>query len=429
MTTAQYPTTGAVTALRTHMGVDADSVRIDTTAHDGWAAISNGILVSVHIRRWRGETQLSLDDLGLSSVENPEFLEALREQTVLGRKLLLPKKLLDELKRREQRGRALVERYTFNIRQGSYLPFTVYEDWKRDNDLEKAGYMAMADQIVEDYPVIKTQVLEMYRRMAGDNYDLLLARGTVPDLARLEFVEAYVAKISSLIPPADTIRASFSWEEDLDYIPMPSTVEADLQLREQIQQRRQVDAEESRQMAAMNRDLAQHARRQKQEQIDGMLGHIRRQMLERIYETTSEMTSKLNENPAITGAQVHSLKTLIAQVQQMNFMGDGEVDQKIGALENLLTSRGNANGNGSGASVQNVLSGLSQLNQDIRGQATELLSRRSVRSQMRLDASGQDMVFGRRVSRLRKDLADASVPAEFVPQQEITRVRRDVRAA
>ena len=429
MTTAVRPCPDELTR---HLGeTDAAQVRRDEAMADQWAVLDRGILVDVHIRRWRAETRMTLEDLGLTHLDRPGYVEALRRLTALGQKYLLPKEVLQRAQRAEQRGRALVEKHSFHVKLGRFIPFTAYSDWKQDNDAARQEYFAVRDDICTHLDEYRQEVLEGYWQIAAENHDLLVQRGAEPGQTRADFVAGYLARIEARIPSAARIHASWSWEVALDFIPLPATVEQDLQRREEIRRQRQLSADQEALVRTMNADLVRHVHEEKQQQIDGLLGHLRRQLLERIYEVTGEVGGKLRQQPSLSGSQVRSLRQLIAQVERMNFLGDATVDARIRELEQLVEQRHTA---GNGADLSTVLSGLDHLNDQIREEARGLLSRRSIRAQMSPDASGQELVFGRRVSRLRADLGDESVPGEPAPDESVSlndldRVRRQVRAA
>ena len=424
MTTAVRPYPDELTR---HLGTeDAAQVHRDETMADRWAVLDRGILVDVHIGRWRAETRMTLEDLGLTHLDRPGYVEALQRLTALGQKYLLPKEVLQRAQRAEQRGRALVEKHSFHVKLGRFIPFTAYTQWKQDNDAARQEYFAVRDDICTHLDEYRASVLEEYRQIAAENYVLLVQRGAEPGQTRDDFVAGYLARIEARIPAAERIHASWSWEVALDFIPLPATVEEDLKRREEIRRERQLSADQETLVRTMNADLVRHVHEEKQQQIDGLLGHLRRQLLERIYEVTGEVGGKLRQQPSLSGSQVRSLRQLIAQVQRMNFLDDASVDTRIRQLETLVEER---HAQGNGADLSMVLSGLDRLNEGIRAEARSLLSRRSIRAQMSPDASGQELIFGRRVSRLRADLGDESVPEVSEPLNDVDRVRRQVRAA
>ncbi|MFH1568819.1 MAG: hypothetical protein ABIL09_12550 [Gemmatimonadota bacterium] len=419
MTTAVWP---QADELARHLGAEADAVHRDEAMADRWAALDRGILVDVHIGRWRAETRMTLEDLGLTHLDNPGYLEALQQLTVLGRKYLLPKEVIQRAQRAEQRGRSLVEKHSFHVRLGRFVPFTAYADWKAEDEDARRVYFAVRDDICTHLGEYRALALDGYRRIAGESFDLLVQRGADPGQSRAAFVAGYLVRIETQIPPAERIHASWSWEVSLDYIPLPATVERDLLRREELRRQRQLNAEQEALVRSMNADLVRHVQEEKQQQIDGLLGHLRRQLLERIYEVTGEVGRKLRQQPSLSSSQVRSLRQLIDQVQRMNFLGDPSVDERIRQLEELVEQRPVS---GNGADLPTVLHGLEHLNQSLREEASVLLSRRGIRAQMAPDLSGQELVFGRRVSRLRAELGDESIPD--VPLSD--RVRRQVRAA
>lgn len=408
--------------LQHYLGADAQQVHHHPDLADRWALIDQGLLVDLHIGRWRGETRMTLEDLGLDGLDRPDYLHNLAQLTVLGRKFLLPKEVLHQAKGAEERGRRLVERYSFHLKLGRFMPFTSYQAWKAENDQARAAYFQHRDQLQENYATYHQQVLDAYRRIAAENYALMAQRQIPLEISQQAFVDRYVERLRQAIPDQEFIYNSFCWEVSLDFVPLPATLEADLLRREEVSRQRRLSREQEKLMQQMNTDLAQHLRQQKTEQIDGLVGHLRRQLLERVYEVTGSISDRVRQTQTLSGSQVRSLRQLIGQVEQMNFLGDAEVDQHLQALEQLVAERAHA---APAIDQVHLLSGLSQLNESIKEEVKALLSRRGIRAQMTLDDRGQETVFGRRVSRLRQDLADASVPTDVTAQ----RLERQLRAA
>src|SRR5207302_5351730 len=69
--------------------------------------LRKGVVVRVHIGRWRARRKLRAEDLGL----DPETAKPLLEQIDLGTRLLLPRAMLEKLDRLESQGRSNLRRY------------------------------------------------------------------------------------------------------------------------------------------------------------------------------------------------------------------------------------------------------------------------------------------------------------------------------
>ena len=77
-----------------------------------------GVLVTLHIGRWRARRKLDPEDLGL----DPRASDAICQSIELGHKLLLPRATLDRLSRLESKGRANLARHSLDTRIGSFVP-------------------------------------------------------------------------------------------------------------------------------------------------------------------------------------------------------------------------------------------------------------------------------------------------------------------
>jgi len=84
-----------------------DSIK---TGNPKWLALMReGIIVKLHVRRWRAKSRLNLTDLGLPSETDDTIGDLLN----LGDKRLLPKDLGSRLEAIESAGRKCLERHGF----------------------------------------------------------------------------------------------------------------------------------------------------------------------------------------------------------------------------------------------------------------------------------------------------------------------------
>lgn len=195
--------------------------------------MQEGVVVELHIKRWRATARLTWDDLGLpptpvpapvpvhaavptatptptsnTSTSNPDDLTADSAETKatgtspgtatnasasnastivaatatatatapeedllrLGEKRLLPKKLYDALNTVESKARKNLERYAFKTFWGYFLPATVYSEWKASNEEYRTEYFKLRDKIVDGYDEVMSQLVAEYSHAARTAY-------------------------------------------------------------------------------------------------------------------------------------------------------------------------------------------------------------------------------------------------------------------
>ena len=108
------------------------------TGNPKWLALMReGVVVKLHVRRWRAKSRLDLTDLGLPS----ETDDLIGDLLNLGDKRLLPKDLGSRLEAIESAGRKALERNGYSTFWGTFVPATNFEAWKAENDTHKQRYL------------------------------------------------------------------------------------------------------------------------------------------------------------------------------------------------------------------------------------------------------------------------------------------------
>ena len=348
-------------ALAEALGEDPDAIQ---ASNPRWLALMReGVLVSLHIGRWRAKTRLSWHDLGIELEEEAD--RELQKIVDLGHKKLLPASLLKELDAIESAARKWLEKKAVRTYWGFFVPVTAYVEWKEINEEHRSRYFAVRDRIVRDYQALVAEVVAGYRVAAQGAYRRLKALHPEA-LERFPnvdaFVEAFVQGIQVHIPPAEVIRDSFYFETELRYVPLPSLMaeewaererieaqaaaererlELQLQverewawaerekLRAEVQAARSAAEWKERLMREMHRDVVEQARRQKEELVDGFLRDLVVQLRSLVYEATTDVLAAIKRNDRLPPRSVVQLRNLVEQVRSLNFYGDQEIEAMI----------------------------------------------------------------------------------------------------
>jgi hypothetical protein len=336
-------------------------------ANPRWLQLmQEGVLVSLHIGRWRAKSRLTWHDLGIELDEKAD--QELQEIVDLGHKKLLPASVLKELDSIDSAARKWLEKKAFRTYWGFFVPITAYEEWKQGNEEQKERYFAARDRLVEEYDQVIDELLRGYR---------LAARGTYHRLKRLHpkavkgfagedaFVETFLDGIEASLLSAIAIRESFYFDVELRYVPLPSLLaeeqaQADVtqaQARtevERLQAQRRLEEEQeeaarekiwaetraARTAAAwkeqlmkdMHADVVEKARKQKEKLVDGFLRDVVVQLRSLVYNASVDVLGAIEKNASLPPRSVVQLRNLVDQVKSLNFYGDEEIEQMIAAV-------------------------------------------------------------------------------------------------
>lgn len=322
-------------------------------AIDWRALMRQGTLVRLTIRRCGFAAKLELFDLGVT-VKDERARAALARTLVLGEKRLLPESYMKELERITSAARHLLKRCTFTLSPelGAFLPVSAYATWRKEIPALRDSYFALRDEIIANYRAIVRQVLDEYEFVAKDTYRRIRETGAeILEESEAEFVANYCARIESLIPSPERIRASFDFaytmvdgvrqigdEEGTDQGGPPENLRtAALPLPAQFSTQA-TDWEYQR--AAMTRDMLLQEQKQKKEMIDTFLGAVVGQLRSLIYQVMTDVLATIEQRQRKDGKfsprSVVQLKNLVKQINLLNFYGDEEVDRIMAQVQRVL---------------------------------------------------------------------------------------------
>jgi hypothetical protein len=311
--------------------------------------MEEGVIVEVHISRWRGRAQLDLSDLGLTKSTEDELYSHLMR---LGDKKLLPmredngKKLsyVDFLDNIDSNARKWLEKMSFATHWGRFIPFTMYPEWKKGNEEFKEKYFALRDEIFDNYDDIKQHLQDEYGNMARVAYRRAVTLNEYSG-TEVEFIQKFVSAVISMLPGPERIYDSFGYEFEVRYIPLPSEIEQDLakaeKIREELKMTKAEDAAKLRAIMEMNADVVKQAAEQKTKLIDTFLTDLSKQLRSQIYDVVTDVLASLENNDGrLIGKSSGQLGNLIKSVSALNFYGDSDIE---GMLDKIRASLGTSN--------------------------------------------------------------------------------------
>lgn len=336
------------------LGEDVD--RIETTNPRWLTMMQEGVIVKLHIRRWRARAKLSLSDLGLTLADtDADEKKAFAELLQLGEKRLLPLELLRQLESCESAGRKALETAGYSTYYGTFIPASNYANWRTENDALAERYLEIGRKIVASFDQWREDLLAAYRTQARIAYRRMQALDPAAMTSEERwdealFVAGFAARVERLIPAPATIAEGYGWETELSYIPLPSLLAADRLEEERVRMEQdelwarvsiEDDALRSRQQAlrTMNADIVDKARREKETLVGGFLKDVVVQLRSMVYDvTTNVMATMQNNDGNLHGRSVVQLRNLIENVERLNFQDDAEIKAMLAQVKAVTAS-------------------------------------------------------------------------------------------
>lgn len=324
------------------LGVDPSEIKV-RSANEWVRLMKSGVLVELHIRRWRGVTRLSLEDLGLEKDDADQVVDELIR---LGDKYLLPVEVVKELNAIDTGARKNLEKYAVKTYWGAFLTAESYLEWKDENDRFVSRYYAIRDRIVEKYDDYRLVMVDQYARAARAAYRrqkaISEAGGGLAAAVEDVFVERFVDRVINLIPSKSQIEASFDFEIDLSFVPLPSLLAEDFAENEM----KRIEIEKAREMSEaeiqMRRDVLETARREKERLVSGFMRDLVSQINDAVYNAAADILESVDKNGGLHPRSVVQLGKLIERVRALNFFGYDEVEKMISEAEAIVGNRPDA---------------------------------------------------------------------------------------
>jgi len=296
-------------------GLSADSLEeLKESVVD--ALVRKGVLVTVHIGRWRARHKLAPEDLGLDQ----QAARALSDALDLGYKLLLARSTLQELARLESAARGNLARHSLDSRLGAFISDEALPKFLEAHDALRGKYLGIRDTIVEQLPQLRTEAARRFESAAHQIYQRLH-----PDLSETAFVDTYVARALAHWPSAQEIRGSFYFDATLALVPLASELAREQAKLAEIRDDERVKTELRRQFAE-----------ERTRQIDGFLTDVVGNLRGMVYKTVKTALANVDQHGTPSPGTTASLRRLIERVRTLNVYGDSEIETQLGRLEHAL---------------------------------------------------------------------------------------------
>ncbi len=177
-----------------------------------------GILVDLHIGRWRARKSLSSHTLGVES-NKPEVQEFISTHINFGDIRLIPKDIEAEFVGLESRSRSLLEAYSIRTLWGRFLPAASFQVWYKENQELKEKYFKLGETLAEKSRDILAKILVDIEGLAQEVYTRETNLLTPPPS---DWLQSYREYISNSFPSALEIKNSFQYIVTFAEVPISS---------------------------------------------------------------------------------------------------------------------------------------------------------------------------------------------------------------
>ena len=258
----------------------------------------DGILIDIDISYWSGAKALGTEDLGLDKVATAYKL---------GRKMLIPSRVIKEFRYIEGRARRLIDSSSFSFPIGGarFIPKKRYEDVIEQLKKYKDKYEEKANALVYNYDRYKEEMKPVYieaAELAYNNHKRVID-GEDP-IERDAFIEMFIERIKTYYPDINTLRGKFSLSWDVYEISMPRG----------------------------NNEYQTQVQTKVSNFIEDVVKALRRETVQ----VCNRVASNISEGKVVKKSTLKSLKDFVDKFASLNFVGDVQIEGKLQELRDQI---------------------------------------------------------------------------------------------
>ena len=133
-----------------------------------------GVVVDLHVGRWRGRSKLEYKDLGLPEPKGGADEQALASLLTLGRKNLLPSRYLKRFDAIEASARKVVAENGSDTYWGVFVAAERYQEKVKPALVDYyQGYFETLTDMVQNFELVKMELADEYRHQARTRFSAL----------------------------------------------------------------------------------------------------------------------------------------------------------------------------------------------------------------------------------------------------------------
>jgi hypothetical protein len=260
---------------------------------------------------------------------------------LLGRRLLLPRAVVERAERLESQARRLLEAHALKTYWGAFVHKVRYREWSPRNEELRRTYLALGQDIAGDWEQLQREVRDDYRALGRQNHRRLRALGVADLPPEGAWVDAFVERALAGVPTPEYVASSYVYAWEAEYLPLASQLAADEARAETVRAEAALArgglAARAEALSAMERDLLETARRRTAQDLDRFVADVQADLRARIYEVCCDVLESLRRRGgALPGNSVKQLRTLVEAVGRLKFWDDAELDREMAAIRSLL---------------------------------------------------------------------------------------------
>ena len=260
----------------------------------------DGVLMQIHTAKWSMTASLSKEDLDIEA-EVPTIFS-------LGKKWLIDKDILSKFTTIDGAARSFLHSNSvrFPIAQAYFVPVNRVVFVSDGLEKYKVKYQQATEDFIQNYEKYKTEMLEKY-----------------PDLR---------ASLEPHYPNANSLIARFGFFVSRFEIAMPKKFRevtvAELQAR--------TEAEKVLQLKYESQLEDQY--RRSTEEMEKFISNTVAELRAPIIETFQILIDKISSGEVVSARNINTIKTIIDNFSNLNFIGDKTVQSRLDELKKLVNS-------------------------------------------------------------------------------------------
>lgn len=342
--------TTKVVLLENQLGLEPGAIR--QRYQEMTALMTEGVIISLTVNRWRGEKVLTLADLGIEA--DPQTRKLFR----LGTKILAPTALLNAATSQEVAARQFLAGAGIETAWGLFLPVLRWEKTIENLKGRREKYMKLGEDMADTRGEWMPQMLSTYQAEATQVWRRVSAwlksqkrDAEIPE--ETEFIDQYVARIADSIPSAEEIRESFGMSWSLNYIPLPSILAEDAAAAakakaERVEAEAKISSAEAtiseREQAKrdaldkMQREITADARSKRDALVTDFLTDVSRTLRAQTAQVMQAAQASIAKNGNLVGRSSASLRAWVSNMRELNVADDREIERMCKQMEATLAT-------------------------------------------------------------------------------------------
>ena len=300
----------------------------------------DGVLVDVHVRYWTGAVQLTAADFGLA----PEQVSTAYK---FGRKYLIPEEIIKRFRTIESKARYAVDlnSFSFPVGHANFVPKKRQKKVFKELEELKVAYQQLVDDLIENFTTYKDQMIPVYREAAEQAYKNSRPAGIsefsieTQDAELEEFTQNFMTRINSYYPEPQTLLSRFDLNWDVYTISLDATKTTASGALSRMQREDEAHLHDlTSQALSTAREEARHQldveayREQTQARIGGFVEDVVKVLRSQTRKLCEEISENIRNGQVITGRTYNRIRDFIEKYKDMNFVGDGQVEEELEAF-------------------------------------------------------------------------------------------------